>query len=260
MKHVFKIAKPLLLVLLLISAVAAFAWQSSQSSKSKKDKRDFSPNGDTSRPGKSIRGEDDYRVGDLDKALKELDEGMRKMKIQLKEIDFENINRQVKESMAKIDFDKITRDADDAINKVDWKKIDAEIKTAMKEAQSEIARVDMVKLKKDMEGLKEKMKSEQFKMALDTVRLNKTIRESMDKARVSLDRAKEEIKHLKSLVDVLDKDGLINKKKAFKLELKEGDLYINDVKQSKETTSKYKEYYWKDHFSIRSDGQDSMYL
>ena len=260
MKHVCKIAKPYLLVLLLATAVVGLAWQPAGPDAPKKGHADQRSAIDTTRPHKPLRSEDDYRVGDLDKVLQNLEAGLENLKVQMKEIQFDKINRQVRESIEKIDFDKISRDATVAMSRVDWKKMNEEVRLSMKDAQAELAKIDMAEIKKQVEGLKEKMENGEMKITMDSVTLNKTIRESIGRARLGMGKAREELNHLKTFIDVLHNDGLIDKKKAYKVELRDGDLYINDRIQPKETTEKYKQYYWKEHFMITSQGRDSLYL
>jgi hypothetical protein len=69
-----------------------------------------------------------------------------------------------------------------------------------------------------------------------------------------MEKAMAEVKLLKEFTDELEKDGLIDKKKGYKVEVKDGELYINGTKQSKETTEKYRKYFKKDNFSISTDG------
>ena len=65
------------------------------------------------------------------------------------------------------------------------------------------------------------------------------------------------MQNYKDFTNELEKDGLIDKNKAYSLELKDGYLYINGKKQSKETTEKYRKYYMgKDHFKISMDGKN----
>ena len=59
---------------------------------------------------------------------------------------------------------------------------------------------------------------------------------------------------MKEFTEGLEKDGLINRKKGFTLEIKNGELYINGTKQSKEVNDKYHKYFKDEDYSIKSDG------
>jgi hypothetical protein len=54
----------------------------------------------------------------------------------------------------------------------------------------------------------------------------------------------------------LRKDGLISKKKGYKIEIKDGEMFINGTKQSKEVNEKYKKYFRDGDYTLRSDGDD----
>ena len=47
---------------------------------------------------------------------------------------------------------------------------------------------------------------------------------------------------MKDFTDELAADGLINKKKGYTIEWKNGNLYINDKEQSKDISDKYRKY------------------
>ena len=60
---------------------------------------------------------------------------------------------------------------------------------------------------------------------------------------------------LKDFTDQLQKDGLIDKKKGYSIEWKNGgELYINGKKQPKEISDKYKKYYKKDGWRLEMNG------
>lgn len=71
----------------------------------------------------------------------------------------------------------------------------------------------------------------------------------------------EDLRLMTLLTNVLDKDGLINKSAFYKLEIKDGELSINDKKQSAETTNKYRQYFRKDkngNYTILNNGDGSI--
>lgn len=57
--------------------------------------------------------------------------------------------------------------------------------------------------------------------------------------------------------NALEKDGLVNNKKPYKLEIKDGEFYINDKKQPKEVTEKFRKYFRNDNYTITNDGDAS---
>ncbi len=72
-----------------------------------------------------------------------------------------------------------------------------------------------------------------------------------------MEKAKREMLNFKEFTNELEKDGLIDKKKGYKLQLKDGELYINGTKQSKEISDKYSKYYQgKNNFTINMSLDD----
>lgn len=53
----------------------------------------------------------------------------------------------------------------------------------------------------------------------------------------------EDIRLMNLLTNALENDGLTDSKKSYKLEIKNSEFYINDVKQSKEITDKYRMHF-----------------
>ena len=200
--------------------------------------------------------EDNFNAADFDKAMKELDKGMAELDKEIKNIDFQKINKEIQESISKIDFDKIKLEIDTEMKKMDWNKINDEVKLAMKEAEIKMKDFDKDKFEKKMNELEEKLKSKKGEIKINAEKIKKTFDERMSKAKVSMEKAKLELQNLKDFTDVLEKDGLIDKKKGYKIKVQDGALYINGTKQSDETYEKYKQYYKKDKFTISSDGDN----
>ncbi len=71
-------------------------------------------------------------------------------------------------------------------------------------------------------------------------------------------KPKKKLRTWKTFIDELQKDGLIDKKKNYKIEVKSGELYINGEKQTKELSDKYRKYYSKDNFTINMNDEDGV--
>jgi hypothetical protein len=69
----------------------------------------------------------------------------------------------------------------------------------------------------------------------------------------------EDIRLMTLLTNALEQDGFINKRNAYKLEIKGNDFYINDERQTQEIRAKYQKYFRKgdDHYTIQNDGDQS---
>ena len=62
---------------------------------------------------------------------------------------------------------------------------------------------------------------------------------------------------LKEFTDALAADGLIDKKKGYTIEWKNGDLYINDKVQPKSVSDKYRKYEdFKGKIKMEPDGAE----
>jgi hypothetical protein len=76
----------------------------------------------------------------------------------------------------------------------------------------------------------------------------------MQTAKESVEKAKKEMLEYKNFIDGLDKDGLIDKDKNYKIEYKNGELSINGKKQSAEVVKKYNSFLKdKKDFTIKKD-------
>ena len=154
----------------------------------------------------------------------------------MKSVDAEKIQAEVAKAMKEVDAAKIKADIDAEMAKIDWNKIQKEMEKVKTE--------DMAKIQENLK----KMKPE--------------IEKSMNKAHEDIDRAKKELTAYKTLIDGLDRDGLINKKEPYTIEYKDGTLTINGKKQPTEVVNKYQNILKghkdftiekdEDHFNIRN--------
>ncbi len=199
----------------------------------------------------------EYRIGDLDQAMKELDRAMADMDKNLK-TDFSKMDREIKaamEEVKKVDFDKIGREVEAELKKVNWDETRTEIKKALREAELSINEIDMKEIKKEIEKAKAQVSKEKISTHIDMQKIKESVEKGMAGARTGIEKAKKEISLLKEFTESLEKDGLINRKKGYKIEIKDGELYINGSKQSKEVNDKYRKYYKDENYIIRSDGE-----
>jgi hypothetical protein len=219
---------------------------------------------------------DKLKDKDWDKIQNDIEESLRKIdveKIQQQvtdayaKVDFENINRQIQESLRKIDFEKMKLELDkslenagkidkeeikkeiqkaerqvkEALDREEWKE---ELKNAQKLKKEELEK-EMARVKKDMEKVKEDMKKEKF-----------NFKKEMEKAKIDLDKSKEELKGYQEMIYDMEKEGLLSTKDDYSIEYKDGNLYINDKKQSQQVTDKYKKYFKKNKIAIKKQDGD----
>lgn len=200
----------------------------------------------------------DYKIGDLDEAMRDLDRAMVDMDKNMK-IDFSKMDREIKQAMEeikKIDFEKIGREVKESLKKVDWDKTRAEVDKALREAEIKIKEVDVEKIRKEIEHAKHEINAEKIASHIDMEKIKQHVDAGLAKARTGIEKAKKELTLMKEFTEALEKDGLISKKKGFKIEIKNGEMYINGTKQSNEVNDKYRKYFKDEDYTIRSDGDD----
>lgn len=258
-----------MLAALLGIAVTAIAWQT----KTKKQPAPAAHNteqADTTRPRKHAADRDDeFRIEGLDNININLD-GLdttieRSIKEAMANIDFKEIGKITNDALNNIDWDEINtsvnkamREANNELKKIDWSEINANIKDAMREADIQIKNIDWNKINSDIKEATDKINSKEFKEQFNSEKLQDIIDNAMQKAGEGMEKAKEEIKAWKEFTSSLEKDGLINKEKGYRIQWKDdGSLYINGAKQPKDVADKYYKYYKPGGYTISIDGDDT---
>lgn len=236
-------------------------------------------------PPKKNKTDRDKKVRDLDEAIEELENvefkiDMEKIKKEIeqamKSVDMEKIKLEVENAMKEVDMKKIKLEVENALKEVDMKKIQAELNESLAkidgekiklEIENAMKEVDMEKIKKeieesmskiDMNKIKAEINMDKMKdLEIELKKIGPEIEKSLEKAKVEIEKAKVELKEYKTFIDGLEKDGLINKKEGYKLEHKNGELFINGKKQPDNVYNKYKSFLEK-HKSIKigSDEDD----
>ncbi|MES2332315.1 MAG: hypothetical protein V4539_22100 [Bacteroidota bacterium] len=239
------------------AAVTFVAWKSTDTIPAKSQPHDYQ---DTTPVRKKTydRRDRDYRVGDLDEAMREIDRVMVDMKSNMK-VDFSKMDKEMKsamEELKKVDFEKIGREVSASLNKIDWDKTRVEVDKAMREAEVKMKDIDMKQISNEMARARESMEAAKISSHIDLDKIKESVEKGLEGARVGMEKAKKELSSIKEFTETLEKDGLINKKKGYKVEFKNGELYINGTKQSKEVNEKYSKYFKDQDYSIRSDGED----
>ncbi|HWI92206.1 MAG TPA: hypothetical protein VNT20_13075 [Flavisolibacter sp.] len=202
---------------------------------------------------KEMKGALDKTHFDADKMKLQIDEAVKQIdakKIQeeiskaMKDVDFEKMKVELKESMDKIDMQDMKDEIAKAMKQIDAEKIKADINTS-------IAKINMDKIKVELD----KVKDIDFKeMEASLKKMRPEIEKSMQTAKESVEKAKKEMLEYKNFIDGLDKDGLIDKDKNYKIEYKNGELSINGKKQSAEVVKKYNSFLKdKKDFTIKKD-------
>ncbi len=234
MKHVLQNSKVALYAGLFIIVIGASAWQIQTDGKEAIENSEQACS-DTTRPGTVYPDKIDLGVN--------IDSIMKAAQTAISAIDVNELQQQINASVTKINFDEINKNIDAAMKNIDWEKMKIDVNKSMDAAKAEMAKVDKEQIKENLEKVKIELQSEQFKQSIDLSNLQKELEKNMANARKEMEKAKAEIGNYKNFVAALQSDGLIKAGEPYKIELKDNVLYINGVKQSKETTEKYRKYY-----------------
>ncbi len=190
------------------------------------------------------------------KELKNIDFAKMEQEIRssLKEVDVEKIMKEVEGSLKEINTEKILADVKKELENINFEDVHAETKEALEKAsveldkaREEIRKINMDEIRKELANAQKEMEKsrEEFK----NIDMPKIMREAQE----GIDKAKQELKQIKAMFNEMEKDGLINSKKGFKIEYKDKNLFINGTKQPEQVTDKYRKYFKDDHFEITID-------
>jgi chromosome segregation ATPase len=229
----------------LIIGFSAFSQKDKSARYSFRDENNPSGN-DTTTRSKHDRLLTDQDMDRLDAAMKRLDAQMEKLDEKMKHMDFPKVQHDVDDAMSKIDFQKMNRQINDAMKQIDMTKMQAE----SKESFARLERVNRERVREQLERVRGQLEREKRSLDFNNGERKINLEKTMQRAKESMEKAKVEIQNMRDFTDELQKDGWIDKKKAYKVEVKDGELYINDNKQTKEVSDKYRKYYKKDNFTI----------
>lgn len=229
-------------------------------------------NNDVANAMKEVNWEDINR--EVENAMKNIDWKQINKDVDnaMKEIDWKQIKKEVKESLRQANVNahtgvnvnpNVNFNPDVNIN-IDTNVIQESIRVGMDAARTAMKDVAIPAAKMGMDAARAAMNSQEFKAAMDKGRQEaaKAMKESrkqmefamatakaeMKKQRVAETKMREDMAHsradgqYKEMIDKMAADKLIDANKGYKIEKKDGDLYINDVKQSGEIADKYKVY------------------
>lgn len=181
------------------------------------------------------------KAKDFDKAIEALNESMTMLNKQMKEIKIE-VDKEIAKALSSVDFEAMEKQMKASFDKINWDKVQQDANVSIQKARAQIAKIDFTRMQKDMQALQEKFKSEEFKSQFNGEKLQQQIDAAMANAKAGIEKAKVKLQQMKDFTNALVADGLIDKKKGYTIEWKAGDLYINQQKQSKDISDKYRKY------------------
>lgn len=189
------------------------------------------------------------KIRDIDEAIEELNKSKAEVERNMKEIDLSKLEKEINESLKNvhIDQEKLKADIDKAVKEIDIEKM-------RKDIDESLAKIDMEKVRAEIEKIKE---VDVEKIAAALKKMKPELEQSLKAAQEGIEKARQEMQGYKSLIDGLEKEGLINKKESYTIEYRSGELIVNGRRQPAAVAKKYKEFLTghKD-FVIKKDGDD----
>ncbi len=210
---------------------------------------------------------------DLDKELRELDEARKSLneikdkdwdKIQrdveeaIEKIDFQKIGREVEESIRKVDMEKIGKEIEDAISKIDFKKIEQDVEAAL----NEVSKIDREKIRQDIQkvgkDLEEQLEKKEWRKEIEEMKKidMEKIKMDMEKARKEVLRVKEDLKREKlSMKETMQNAGIGIEKAKEELKGYQEMIYSMEQDGLLSTKDDYSIEYKKGELSINGKKQ-----
>lgn len=209
------------------------------------------------------------QVRNLDDALLELDKGEAGMQKALRQIDGEKMEREMREAMKHLELDKVKMKEDlaRAMKELDAQKMNLEMQKDRVNMQKELKEINAEKIRQQAEAAVAKIDMEKMKAQLEKVKeidfskmkkelkdMRPEIEKSMREAKKDIEKARQELTSYKNLVNALNKDGYLNKDANYKVEYRSGELTVNGKKLPSDAVKKYNEYLSdKKDFTLQKD-------
>ncbi|MVT10410.1 M56 family metallopeptidase [Chitinophaga tropicalis] len=130
--------------------------------------------------------------------------GMEAANEAMKNIDWNEINKEVNNAMKNIDWNQINKHVEEAMKNIDWNKINEEVKNSLKDTDTNIdPKVIEESVRAGMESARAAMSSEAVKKSIDEARNamnSKEYKEAMANAKREMDRAQAEVRRAQAEV------------------------------------------------------------
>ncbi len=281
--------KPILLSAAALAIVcSAIAWGNNQTPNLSKPVKDTLPVKEKKKQSPTvIAGDLDTILKDLDKTLAQLhlefsDAKIEKLRAEmesnlaalnnthiekemskaLKALEEEKIVLKKQEALNISDIEKMQVDVDKALKEVRTASERKQLETELKKALSEIKKIDTKEIELQLEKAREEILQQKEHLRLDMEKAREEIqkelstnnlKEEMNKARIEIEAAKEEITSYKKIIQALEKDGLLKTGENYVVEYDNGILTINGKRQQEAISNKYKNYFRKDKIRLQKE-------
>ncbi|TAH02969.1 MAG: hypothetical protein EAZ16_08805 [Sphingobacteriales bacterium] len=186
----------------------------------------------------------------------------KEMSKALKALEEEKIVLKKQEALNSINIEKMQVDVDKALKEVRTASERKQLETELKKALSEIKKIDTKEIELQLEKAREEILQQKEHLRLDMEKAREEIqkelstnnlKEEMNKARIEIEAAKEEITSYKKLIQALEKDGLLKTGENYVVEYDNGILTINGKRQQEAISNKYKNYFRKDKIRLQKE-------
>lgn len=199
-----------------------------------------------------------------------------------------NIDELIENAMDKVDWKVLGKEINDSMDAVDWSVIKKELKEALKESDAAIkgATKELTIVRKGAGKTRieaqQELNNSQKVVAITRDEQVKSINEAhreIEKAHVEIVKAQKRIAEAQKeiaiaqarvaqgsttyashdkILDAMQKDGLINRNKGYKIEKKGNELYIDGIKQSKEVYKKYEPMMDENNITIKGNNRKTI--
>ncbi|MCD2421926.1 hypothetical protein LQ567_04075 [Niabella pedocola] len=205
----------------------------------------------------------EFETGRLDAALNYVEEQIRTHDAQW-DIKRDHIQQEAHNVLSAVDLAKIQAEARAAVKKINFEQLNKDIETAMagidkatlerdiSRAMKSVKNIDAAQLKSEINTTLKNIRLDQLKGQLEATRrdlkmqqqqLEIEMRQMKPGMNNELQETRRQLQRLKDAYQEMERDGLIEKSPANRIQFRDGELYINGERQSKETSEKYRHYF-----------------
>lgn len=166
----------------------------------------------------------------------------------LSAVDLAKIQAEAKAAVKKINFEQLNKDIETAMAGIDKATLERDISRAMKSVKN----IDAAQLKNEINATLKNIRLDQLKGQLENARrdlkmqqqqLDIEMRQIAPGVNNELRETRRQLQRLKDAYQQMERDGLIEKSPANRIQFRDGELYINGERQSKEISEKYRHYF-----------------
>lgn len=243
MKNVFPPHFSIALATLFVVFVATVSWQADKNAPAQNNRIATGNTRDTIPPKSADPHQTDIQLN--------FDSVLQQVSVALSKIDYQKMQSDAQKALADIDYTKLNQDIKTAMKKIDLSNLKLDVSSAIDSAKMSIDKIRWEDMKRDLEKAKAELNKTAALQKINTDSLQKHVQQALKNAQLQLREAQTELALQHDLPAALSEGGLLTLSEPYRVELKDGYLYINGKKQTKAITNKYASYYGgKTHFVV----------